>query len=72
MKWPRGYVKATIAFKENLFSPALVDVEVVYQKLIARSDENKVLAAARTMAAGKPHLLYKGELDALMQRIEGR
>ena len=71
-KDPRGYVKATIAFNENLFAPASVDVDVAYQKLIAQSGEDKVLEAARTLAAGKPHFLYNRELDALQQLIERR
>ena len=63
---------ATIAFNENLFAPASVDVDVAYQKLIAQSGEDKVLEAARTLAAGKPHFLYNRELDALKQLIDRR
>jgi hypothetical protein len=42
-----------------------VDVDAAYKQLIAGSDENKVLEAARRMTAGKPHFLYKDELDQL-------
>ena len=70
-KNPRGYVRAAIAFKENLFSPASVDVDAALQKLIAGSGENKVLEAARKMVAGKPHFLYRDEFDYLKQVIDG-
>ena len=71
-KDPRGYVKAAIAFKENLYSPASVDVETAYRQLIAGSDESKVLEAARTMVAGKPHFLYRDEFDQLKKAIDSR
>ena len=71
-KDPRGYVKATIAFNESLLAPASVDVDVAYQKLIAQSGEDKVLEAARTMAAGKPHFLYRDELDQMKKAIDSR
>jgi hypothetical protein len=71
-KDPRRYVRAAIAFKENLYAPASVDVETGYRQLISGSDETKVLAAARTMVAGKPHFLYRDELDQLKKVIDGR
>jgi hypothetical protein len=60
------------AVKEYLYAPASVDVETAYRQLIAGSDETKVLAAARTMVAGKPHFLYRDELDQLKKVIDGR
>ena len=60
-KNPRGYLRAALLFSENLDSPAALDA--AYKKLVSTGDENVYLEAARKMAAGRPNLLNRGELE---------
>ena len=66
-KNPRGYVRSILAVNQKLDSAAAVDA--AYAKLIAASNENTVLEAARAMAADKPHANYEGDLDTLAKLV---
>ena len=66
-KNPRGYVRSILAVSQKLDSAAAVDA--AYAKLIASSNENTVLEAARAMAAEKPHANYEGDLDTLAKLV---
>ena len=68
-KDPRGYVKAALMFSENVNTPAKVDADAAYKKFASESGEDKVLAAAQAMAAGKPHFAYRDELRYLKQAL---
>ena len=69
-KDPRGYVKAAVMFSENVNTPAKVDAEAGYKKLAAKNGDDKLLAAAQAMAAGKPHFAYPDEARYLKQAID--
>jgi hypothetical protein len=66
-KNPRGYLRAALVFNENLDSPAAVDAS--YKKLISTGDENAFLEAAKKMAAGRPNLMYGGELKSMKEML---
>ena len=68
-KNPAGYLKCALAVKENPVDPAAVKLSAAYSQLIARSNEQDLLAAARKMAGDKPHLASQYELDHLLQAI---
>ena len=68
-KDPRGYVKAALMFSENVNAPAKVDADAAYKKFASENGEDKVLAGAQAMAAGKPHFAYRDELRYLKQAL---
>jgi hypothetical protein len=68
-KNPAGYLKCALAVKENPVDPGAVKLSAAYSQLIARSNEQDLLAAARKMAGDKPHLASRYELDNLIKAI---
>lgn len=66
-KNPRGYVRSILIFSGNLDSSAAVDT--AYQKLVSEHGEKEVMAAARTMAAGKPYPILNSELENLKSEL---
>lgn len=61
---PRGYVRAMLGFGQNLYTAS--EIDSAYQKLSAAHGENAVLDAARRMAAGRPNLTEKSDLQTLL------
>jgi hypothetical protein len=68
-KNPRGYVRAMVAFQQNVQSPGSVDVDAAYAKLTAAQNEELMLAAAKKMALAKPNLDSPREIDALLENV---
>jgi len=64
-KNPRRYLRAALVFNENLESSAAV--EAAYKKLVSTGDENAFLEAAKKMAAGRPNVMYGGELNSMKE-----
>ncbi|HEX6949441.1 MAG TPA: hypothetical protein VF127_07560, partial [Nitrospira sp.] len=64
-KNPRGYLRAALLVNENLDTTAAVDAS--YKKLVSAGDETAYLEAAKKMAAGRPNLLYGGELASIKE-----
>lgn len=66
-KNPRGYLRAALIYSENLDSSAAVDAS--YKKLVATGDENAYLEAAKKLAAGRPNVMYKGEIESIRELL---
>lgn len=64
---PKGYVRATLAFDQDLRTREAVDA--AYQKLIASSSEKAVLEAAQRIVADKPMFGYRMELQDFLRTI---
>jgi hypothetical protein len=65
---PKGYVRSLLAFGQNLDADG---VKSAYAALTAKHGEAAVLNAARKIAAGRPNLTGKEDLDALMNILSG-
>ena len=68
-KNPKGYVRFLLAINQNSNSPANVDIDAAYQKLISTSNEKSLLDTALRFASGKPNLFWPGELDSIKRSI---
>lgn len=68
-KNPKGYVRMLLAINQNPNSPASVDIDAAYQKLISTSNEKSLLDTAQRFASGKPNLFWPGELDSIKRSI---
>ena len=62
-KNPRGYLRSALLVSENLDSPAAVDAS--YKTLVSAGGETAYLEAAKKLAAGRPNVLYGGELASI-------
>ena len=77
-KNPRGYVRNALMFNLHdaqaaggppLKTPA--EVDAAYKKFVSENGEDKVLNAAKQMAAERPNLNYFGELVMLKKVLDG-
>jgi hypothetical protein len=66
-KNPRGYLRAAIVYSENLDSSVALDAS--YKNLVSTGNENAYLEAAKKLAAGRPNLMYKGELESMKEML---
>jgi len=66
---PVGYVRMALIFNQTYQNPAAVDA--VYKKFVSENGEDKVLNAAKKMAAAQPNLLYSPELETLKKVMDG-
>jgi hypothetical protein len=66
-KNPKGYVRATLAFDQNLQKPE--EVDAAYQKLVASSSENAILETAKKVTAEKPLFGYRLELQEFVEAM---
>ncbi|MDB5358175.1 MAG: hypothetical protein JWN24_4628 [Phycisphaerales bacterium] len=66
-KNPKGYVRATLAFDQNLQKPD--EVDAAYQKLVASGSESAILETAKKVAAAKPLFGYRLELSEFVKAM---
>ncbi|HWE93325.1 MAG TPA: hypothetical protein VG269_05065 [Tepidisphaeraceae bacterium] len=66
-KNPKGYVRATLAFDQNLQKPE--EVDAAYQKLVASSSETAILETAKKVVAEKPLFGYRLELQEFVKAM---
>ena len=66
---PRGYVRATLAFDQDLQTRA--EVDAAYQKLVASGSEKAVLETAQRIVADKPMFGYRLELQDFLKTMNG-
>ena len=66
-KNPRGYLRAALVYSENLESAAALDAS--YKKLVSTGNENAYIEAAKQLAAGRPNLMYSGELNSMKELL---
>jgi hypothetical protein len=64
---PKGYVRATLAFDQDLETREAVDA--AYQKLVASSSEKAVLETAQRIVADKPDFGYRLELQEFLKTM---
>jgi hypothetical protein len=64
---PKGYVRMALALNQEL-EPN--DINCAYAKYVSTHNEKDVLEAARRVAAGKPQLTYKNEIETIEREVE--
>jgi hypothetical protein len=69
-KNPRGYLRAALVYSENLDSSTALDAS--YKKLVSTGDEHAYLEAAKKLAADRPNVMYKGELDSMKEMLNAQ
>lgn len=64
---PKGYVRATLAFDQDLQTREAVDA--AYQKLVASRSEQAILATAQRIVSDKPLFGYRLELQEFLRTM---
>jgi hypothetical protein len=66
-KSAKGYVRMALALNQGLPAAA---INAAYEMYVSSHNEKALLEAARRMAAGKPQLTYKNEIENIEREVE--
>jgi hypothetical protein len=66
-KSAKGYVRMALALNQGLPAPP---INAAYEKYVSSHNEKAFLEAARRVAAGKPQLTYKNEIENIEREVE--